>query len=158
MEIGGYASEGMAIGITKATGKVVTATESMAQKAVDGTVSAVSQIAAALDSDIDYEPTITPVVDLSNVESGAVKANSMFGNLVSGATLGNVKMVGGLVDARNQNGAMDEVVKAIKHMDGRLDSIGKPTYNVNGITYDDGSNISAAVSDLVHAVKMERRI
>ena len=32
------------------------------------------------------------------------------------------------------------------------------TYQINGITYDDGSNISNAVETLVRAARMERRI
>lgn len=158
IQIGRFFSQGIGIGIERDGAMVEATSREVGKSAIDSMRNAIAGISSVMESDIDINPTITPVVDLANVKSGSSQINSMLGNLVSGATLGNVKVVGGLVDARNQNGAMDEVVKAIKHMDGRLDSIGKPTYNVNGITYDDGSNISAAVSDLVHAVKMERRI
>jgi hypothetical protein len=40
-----------------------------------------------------------------------------------------------------------------------LDNVGgNTTYQVTGITYDDGSNIATAVEDIVRAARIERRI
>ena len=50
---------------------------------------------------------------------------------------------------------MDEVVSAINQLGSNLPN--GDTYNINGITYDDGSNISDAVSTLIRAAIVERR-
>ena len=39
-----------------------------------------------------------------------------------------------------------------------LQNVGNTSYNINGITYDDGSNISEAIKTLVNAAVVERRM
>ena len=58
--------------------------------------------------------------------------------------------------ANRQNGSYD-VVSAIKDLGNKIKNNSGDTYNIEGITYDDGSNISEAVQTLVRAVKIERR-
>ena len=50
----------------------------MASMAKSGLTTAVSQIADWIDSDMDTQPTIRPVLDLSAVEDGARRLNTMF--------------------------------------------------------------------------------
>ena len=50
-----------------------------------------------------------------------------------------------------------DVISAIKDLKEGLNNNG-PSYTINGITYDDGSNITSAVETLVRAAKIERRI
>ena len=57
-----------------------------------------------------------------------------------------------------QNGSNGDVISAIKDLGSKLGNMSGNTYNVNGVTYDDGSNISDAVKALVHAARVERRI
>ena len=63
-----------------------------------------------------------------------------------------------MVSQQIQNGNNREVIHAIKEL---KNSMNRPNnnnvYNVNGVTYDDGTNVSNAVSDLVRAIKIERR-
>jgi hypothetical protein len=40
----------------------------------------------------------------------------------------------------------------------RRANLGVNTYNVNGVTYDDGSNVAGAVQTLIRAAKVERRV
>jgi len=51
-----------------------------------------------------------------------------------------------------------QLTKAINGL--RDDIMSRPTtsYAINGITYDDGSNISSAMKEIVRAVKVERRV
>ena len=62
----------------------------------------------------------------------------------------NLGAINSAMNSRNHN-ALRDVKRAITKS-------AKPTYNINGITYDDGSNVSNAVSDLVRAVKIEGRV
>ena len=50
-----------------------------------------------------------------------------------------------------------DVISALKDIKDNLNTSG-PSYTVNGVTYDDGSNIVNAVESLVRAARIERRI
>ena len=58
---------------------------------------------------------------------------------------------------RNQNRGNDDVVSAIDALSKRLGNTSGDTYNINGVTYDDGSNITDAVKTIVRAARIERR-
>jgi hypothetical protein len=79
------------------------------------------------------------------------------GNYSFGAT-GNLGAISASMQ-ENQNGASnDDVVDAINTLRKDLSGIGNTTYHIDGITYDDGSNISEAIRTLVHAARVERRV
>ena len=60
-----------------------------------------------------------------------------------------------LVDNR-QNG-YDDLVSSINILRNDLGNVGNTYNSINGITYDNGSEISEAVGTLVRAARMERR-
>jgi hypothetical protein len=58
-----------------------------------------------------------------------------------------------------QNGRNNsDVVSAIKALRKDMANMPRESVTINGITYDDGSNIVGAVESLVRAAKIERRI
>lgn len=120
MEIGEYVSLGMAKGIDNMADAAAKSSEAMANSSIGSAKMAIGAIADAMDSDIDFEPRIAPVVDLSNVESSAIKANSMLGSIVSDATLKSARIVGGITDTRNQNGPIERLESKFTSLDGRL--------------------------------------
>ena len=103
---------------------------------------------------MNLQPTISPLLDLSNVKSGVKSIGSMIGNpsLEVMSNVGSISMM-----MNRQNGVNDDVVSAINKLRGELGNIGGDTYSINGITYDDGTNVSDAVKTLVRAAKVERR-
>ena len=156
IEIGKYVSEGFAIGITKATGLAESASEAMAVRTMDIANNALSLLGNVIDSDMDVQPTIAPVVDLTNVEAGAGAINNLLGQDVMLGASANLSAINyGM--SRNQNGVNDDVVSAINKLRKDLGNISGDTYQINGVTYDDGSNITDAVHTLVRAAKVERR-
>jgi hypothetical protein len=57
-----------------------------------------------------------------------------------------------------QNGSSsNDVVSAIKDLRGDIANMSGNTYQVNGVTYDDGTNVAEAVSSLIRAARIERR-
>lgn len=58
---------------------------------------------------------------------------------------------------RNRQNGNDDVISAIDKLGKSLGNSRGDTYSINGITYDDGSNIKEAVETLVRAAKVERR-
>ena len=57
--------------------KAFDAGTSIASQAKEGLTNAVNRIADIIDSDIDVQPTIRPVLDLTNVKDGAYRLNSL---------------------------------------------------------------------------------
>lgn len=79
MGIGAFASEGMAIGIEKSAGLAADAGAEMANGTVESARGILANISNLLASDIDAQPTIRPVLDLSDVTAGAQTLDGMFG-------------------------------------------------------------------------------
>ena len=62
-----------------------------------------------------------------------------------------------MMNRQLQNGKNSDVVSAIDNLTKKIDAMERPSYNINGITYDNGSEISAAVETLVRAARIEGR-
>ena len=155
MEIGKYTAQGMAVGLDKYAYLAEDSASGLAENVVKNVKNPLSNIAKLVDGDIDVNPTITPVMDLTNVEQGARRLSDMIGsqdvriNARTGMLAGSVGKI--------QNGKDNsDVISAIKDLKEGLSN--NTSYNINGITYDDGSNITNAVETLVRAARIERRI
>ena len=155
-QAGRWLGEGLVIGIQKMGNRVYGAGESMGQEATNSISNALSTAMNLLNADMDTQPTIRPVLDLSDIRSGAGYLNSMFNSQSIGVT-SNLSAISSGMNSRNQNGTNSDVVYAINKLRKELGNVGGDTYNVNGVTYDDGSNITDAVKTIVRAAKMERR-
>ena len=159
MKIGNYFGQGLVIGIQEYEANSYDAGYGIADRAKDGLSRAISKVSDIIASDIDAQPTIRPVLDLSEVESGAGYLSSMF-NDPSLGVMSNINAISQGMNTRNQNGTNNDVVTAINKLRKDLGNVSGTTnnYNVNGITYDDGSNITDAVRTLVRAATIERRV
>lgn len=157
IEIGKFVDQGLIVGLDRyASGVAKTATH-VADKVVDNFSKPLSSINDLVD--INTNPVITPVLDLSNVQANSRRLNSMIpgnGNIALSTDAANI-MTNSM--GQIQNGVSNaEVVSAIKDLKDNIPVAGNTSYNINGITYDDGSNITRAVEALVRATKIERRI
>lgn len=76
-EMGRYVDEGFVVGMQAYAGRVVDATEDLGRSAVNSMSNVVKSISDVIEDNINAQPTIRPVLDLSNVESGAGRLNSM---------------------------------------------------------------------------------
>lgn len=150
--------EGLAKGMLTNLSYVKDAGKTVAEYARDTISDTVSRISNTIDAGIDANPTIRPVVDLSSVESGTEKINEMLNLGSSVGVLTNVGRINNAMNRRNQNGTNSDIISAIDKLRGDLGNVGNTSYSINGITYDDGSNISDAVRTLVRAAKIERRV
>lgn len=161
MKIGNYFGQGLVIGINQYKSKTYDTAYSIGDEAKDGLTRAVSRISSAIDSNIDTQPTIRPVLDLSDVESGAGYLNTMFNNSPSIGVMSNLRAISSSMETKRQNGINSDVVTAIDDLRKDLGNIGGTTnnYNVNGVSYADTDNdINNAVKTLVRAAVVERRI
>lgn len=158
IQYGKWLGEGLVIGIEKMGKSVYSAGYNMGETATNTISKAVSRISDMMDTSINSQPTIRPVVDLSNVQSSADTINGMFGINPSIGLLSNVGAIDSMMNASLQNGANDDVVSAINKLNKNLENVGGNSYVIDGITYDDGSNITDAVQSLVRAARVERRV
>ena len=156
-QIGDYVGQGFTNALGDYDAKTFEAGASMADYARKGLSNAISRINDVIGSDMDTQPTIRPVLDLSNVQTGAAAINGLFSNGVSVGAISNVRSIGSIMANRNQNGSNADVISAINRLNDNLANVGGDTYSINGITYDDGSNISTAIKDIVREARMERR-
>lgn len=74
---GQYISEGLAIGIKNMAYRVENESEDLAHTTLNAIQNPISKIADLLSSDMDVNPTITPVLDLSQIQNGTNSINSM---------------------------------------------------------------------------------
>ena len=158
LRIGRYLAEGLAIGVTRGSGKVYASVSDLSNTVVDKVGTVMSMISDALNLDLDYEPTITPVVDMGNVTSSMDTINSMLNRnplMFTGVGSGTIDMV---TNRRNNQNGNSDVIDAIDRLAKNINQTPGNTYNVNGITYDDGSNIASAVQQIIREATIARRV
>lgn len=158
MKIGDYLGQGLVIGMENEQRAIYNAGYTMGDTAYNGIKSTLGRLSDALASDIDVNPTIRPVLDLSDVKNGANSINGLFDNTVPMSVLGRVNSISRSMNDRIQNGTFNDVVKAVDRLRNGLSEIGGPSYTINGITYDDGTNIANTIGDLTRQIRLERRV
>lgn len=80
MAVGRWSDEGLAKGLNKHSGLVENAAIGVADGALSGVQKAMSCIGDFINSDIDSQPVITPVLDLTEIQNGSSKINSIMGD------------------------------------------------------------------------------
>lgn len=155
---GKWLGEGLTIGMARMANKVYSAGSNLGGMATDSISGALSTVFDLLNSDELGQPTIRPVMDLSEIQNGI---SSMSGMLRNNPALGVTASLGSIstsMSNRNQNGLNNDVIAAINKLRGDLSKAGGNTYTIQGITYDDGSNMAELVQALIRAAQVERRI
>ena len=154
-KLGTFFDQGFINGVKSLEDKIYSETYGVGDKARLGLGRAIRGVSNLISEGIDDEFTIRPVLDLSDVQSGAAAINGMLG-VPSVGVAANLNAISTGMRAYRQNGG-DDVVSAIDKLGKNLGNTTGDTYNINGITYDNGSEIQEAVSTLVRAARIERR-
>ena len=154
---GKWLGEGYIIGIGKMGNLVDKAGNDLGKTATDSLSSSISRISDMVGNDIDTQPTIRPVLDLSDVESGAATLGRMLDMNSSVGVQSNIGAISASM-ANRQNGADNsEIVAGIKALRKDIANMPRDSVNINGITYSGDSEINNAVQALVRAANIERR-
>lgn len=96
-EVGMYVAEGFAKGIDDNANKVVNSAEDMADGTFTAMSKAISKVNEFVNDNIDTNPTITPILDLSNVRKGANEISGLFAKNAADVAASNL-------NGTNQNG------------------------------------------------------
>ena len=155
-KIGAGVPEGFAQGIERFSYLGARAVESMSNDAIGSASKVLSNVTAALTDDVNTQPTIRPIVDLSNVKNSSDAISNMLAMDPTVSAFSNVHSISAMMN-RNQNGANDDVVSAIKDLGKTIGKASGDTYQINGITYDSGSEVSDAIQTLIRASIIEGR-
>lgn len=96
-EFGRFVDLGFAQGIAEYAGRVGKAITNMAEDTVNTMADAILDISSLLDSDVDTSPVITPVLDLTEIQNGSERLNSLLSNGIGNAYV-NAAYVGGTLN------------------------------------------------------------
>ena len=145
MRLGQSIVEGFMMGIS--------GDEEYAVGAMDNLCQSLMKSLGIIDPDMEIQPTITPVLDLSNVQSGVSTMNGLLGGDRSIALATNTGAISSMMNSRGQNGGNDDVVSAIKRLQSGIHDditgMDNNVYNIKGVTYNDENAITDAVKLIV---------
>lgn len=117
------------LGIKSYSRKVYNEAYDVGDTAKDGLSKAISKISSIIDNGIETSPTIRPVLDLSNLESGVSRIDSMFNNGTV-ALNGNVDSISNNFKLRSQNGLNNSIEEAINNLSNKLQGLSGNTLNI----------------------------
>lgn len=174
MEVAKYIDEGMAIGLEKNTASEDAIAKkgnslidilggSMSNTSITPLTSMLSAFSAAMSSDADYEPTISPVMDLSNLNNGFNQIDSMFSSRRSLALAGDASFIqneGKRLSFELQNDNSSSFMNGFSSLGGKLDRLGEAIMS-RQIVLDSGELVGGLASPMdrslgVRAIRAQR--
>ena len=132
--IGVFGGEGLANGFLNSIGTVEAAASQVGTSALDSVKKSLAAIPAALVNMDEFNPTITPIMDLSNIQNGANAIDGMFtdstisvgsvrGDMFS-SNLGNLAALADSLSLGRGSGS-DDVVSAIERLQDEVATMGE---------------------------------
>ena len=155
-EIGRYSVLGMSNGFVENSNLAATAAGEVGDETMDVIVGIVQRIQDMLDGNLEYRPTIRPIMDATNIQNGVSAINDMFGNRYLGS-LGNINYVSQMRADRgnivNPTVEVDNgnVVDAINNVGSRIEKLETAMYNMQ-IQMDSGATVGQIYN------KMDKRL
>ena len=154
---GQYLAEGFANGIDNSNlsmmGKV--GSYSLDTTATRGLNKAMSQANNIIESGMGSQQTIRPVLDLNDIISDTNEIGNLFG--ANKAVLSELGPVESSINKIQNRRSDDSLLTAILDLKNTLQNASGDTYNINGVSYDNGSEVQAAIETIVRAAILERR-
>lgn len=129
-KIGRFSDEGMVQGLNQYSGLVADASANVGKTAVDSMSKAISGITERLDSEMVSDPTIKPILDLSDITDGVSQVNDMLYSQRSMQLAGSVD-----IGNSSNNGILQNATKSV----------------TEGLTYE-FENLRSDVADLANAI------
>lgn len=153
-KVGRFSDEGMAQGLNQYAGLVADASANVGETAVDSMSKAISGIADRLDSEMETDPTIRPVLDLSDITDGVSQIDDMLYSqrsmqLASSIDIGNSSNNGIIQNATKSmtEGLADE----FDNLRSDVADLANAISNMK-IVMDTGTVVGALVTDMDEAL------
>jgi hypothetical protein len=149
MKLGNYYGQGYAIGIMNTASYVDEAVKEMTTVAMNGLKTASDLIASVIEN--DAQPTITPVLDLSEIRKGASSLGN-HGNISTSITSNNARAVAAIDSnsryGRIQNGTTNGTISS------------GPVYNlvIDGIKYNTDEYLDSTIHNFVESMVRKNKM
>ena len=153
--LGEFSGEGYVIGIDRYQDKAYQSGKDMANASMNGLRKSINNIADYVSDNINARPVIRPVLDLSQLskQSKGVGRILDLNPSLSASSLSRTTRFG-----RSYGNPNSDIVSALKDLKQSVVNNAGNTYVIDGITYDDGSNVSNAVQALIRHTRIEGRV
>lgn len=163
--LGADLDRGLIVGMLKLGPAVNRTATSVMGDVITAAKEPLSTLADLISSDMMDDPVVRPVMDLSEIQNGANQLYAMMDEANQYSLHGNIDLAVGTSSSidRDQNrrrqrdddntAAILDAVKALR----KLADVPRNTYVIDGITYDDGSNVATAINMLIRAAKVGGR-
>ena len=154
---GQYLAEGFANGIDNSNLSMMGKAGSyiLDTTATKGLNKAMSQANNIIESGMGSQQTIRPVLDLNDIISDTNEIGNLFG--ANKAVLSELGPVESSINRIQNRRSDDSLLTAILDLKNTLQNASGDTYNINGVSYDNGSEVQAAIETIVRAAILERR-
>lgn len=150
--IGIYSAEGLIAGLKNMMGAVGNVASEMGNSAVNSLGEAMNNIAYMFQDDMEFVPTITPVIDLSNIQTGMSKID----NLLSANKTLNLDLSGVRATAKSSNTASENMNNINQTNTSTTPSIIN-NFNCTGMTVRTDTDIDAIATKLYQKQQMAMR-
>ena len=137
-KLGEFIDLGLINGIDNYSSLVIKSAEQLGQDSIDGLKSVISQISDAVSTEINSDPVIRPVLDLTGVQSGANALNSMMASKTYGLAVSKLNQDRSLL-ANRQNGS---------NLFGEQGQLIKNEFNLYGVTIRSEADIDKIADQL----------
>ena len=149
IKYGKWIAEGLGIGMDKKADYAAKSGRNLANSALQALSDSMSD-PTYLSEFENLDPTITPVVDLSNVASSARMATAMLTGLIPAGTVETASSIGNSVNTQNQNGSISsQILDALRASLALRDTSNGPTVVIDGNTINDTDAIQQATEDYI---------
>ena len=155
-EIGMYSDRGLANGLNKFSGVVIKSANAVGETVLSSLQTAMSKVADIVNGDIDIDPTIRPVIDMSDVTDGVSQINSLFGQRtfqlggISGQITGkNFDLLSGIASEMQKINNFDnsDVVREISQLRSDINALGTAMSKMQ-IKMDSGALVGSIVAPM----------
>ena len=157
-KIGDFAGIALVNALNDYTSKTYDAGYEVGDSARAGLKDTMSKLSDFIGSGVDYNPTISPTLNLSNVRSGVKAIGSMLDMSASVGVMANLSAINSTMNSRIQNGTNNDVIRAIDRLGSGLSNQTGDTYNINGVSYSNNAELETALQTIMRYVTVEGRV
>ena len=139
--LGSFWTLGFAKGIVDSSKSVEESTKKIADTAIDTISPMIGEISSLMESDVDFQPVISPVLDTSNLQSGLSGINSMLAS--ASINVGNIKSAD-YIATNSMSTKMDsnDIVASINSLKEDVNFLGESISNIK-MVLDTGTMVGA---------------
>lgn len=100
-DYGRFLDEGLVLGLRDEENHIYSAMTDIGETATDSLSNALSQASALIESDVDMQPTIRPVLDLTEIQNGTSSLSSMMDNVDGFFVSGSARLANATASSMN---------------------------------------------------------